>query len=81
MSLQKTKVMKEKRPYQEKEPESSCVHEPIVGYVSQSKMLPMDESEKNDFERLRKEGMTVEECRTETKRLIREIAAKKHGNR
>lgn len=73
--------MEEKKPYKQNESKNSCVHEPTVGYIPQSKPLPAEESEDEEFERLWKEGMTVEESRIETKRIIREIAAKKYGKR
>ncbi|WP_455590828.1 hypothetical protein [Bacteroides sp.] len=73
--------MEEKKPYKLNEPKNNCVHEPSVGYIPQPKPLPVEESEDEEFERLWREGMTVEECRAETKRIIREIAAKKYGKR
>ena len=72
--------MEEKKPYKQYEPEKHCAHEPAAGYMPQSKPVLTEETD-DEFEKLWKEGMTVEEFRVEAKRIIREIADKKYGKR
>ena len=72
--------MKKSKPYEIKEPEKTCVHEPVAGYMNKQHSVVSDETE-DEFEQLWKGGISAEEFRRQTKLLIKEMAADKYGEK
>lgn len=72
--------MKKSKPYKVEEPEKTCVHEPMAGYISEQHSVVGDET-KDEFEQLWKRGIDTEEFRRQTKLLIREMAAERYGKK